>query len=58
MEILQKLTDMGFLSEVMRKEKDGLEVVKVRTSKGWTYQRFRTEEDVDSWAKYHKPEGE
>lgn len=58
MAILQKLIDLGFKAEVVGKDAQGIETMKIRTSKGWTYDRFSREEDVENWAKYHKPEGQ
>ena len=56
MAILQKLTDLGFQSEVMSKDKDNVETVRIRTSRGWTYHRFKFDEEVTAWANFHKPE--
>lgn len=56
MAILQKLHDLGFESEHLGTDKSKIETWKIRTSRGWTYQRFKFEEEVDAWANFHKPE--
>lgn len=56
MAILQKLTELGFKADSVGKDVNNTETVRIRTSKGWTYQRFTHDEEVDMWAKYHKPE--
>lgn len=57
MAILQKLTDLGFKAEVLGNDSSNTETLRIRTSRGWTYERFKFDEDVDSWSKFHKPEG-
>lgn len=58
MAILQKLTDLGFVQAEVTGEVKGVSVVRVRTAKGWVYERFSSDEDVDRWANFHKPETE
>ena len=57
MEPLAKLSDLGFTAEGIpdRKRRD-VTVYKIRTSKGWTYERFTTDAEVEAWAaKGHQP---
>lgn len=56
MAILQKITDLGFQAELLGKDKSNIETLRIRTSRGWTYQRFKFDEEVDAWANFHKPE--
>jgi hypothetical protein len=54
MDILQKLADLGFTNATMLNEAQGL--VRIRTSKGWVYERFKTESQIEAWAARNKPE--
>jgi hypothetical protein len=56
MDVLQILKDLGFDKAEVTGNSKGVSTVRVRTLKGWVYQRFSTEDQVESWAKYHKPE--
>ncbi len=58
MAILQKLNDLGFVQAEVTGEVKGVSIVRVRTAKGWVYERFSNDEAVDRWANFHKPEGE
>lgn len=52
MDILQKLADLGFTNASVFGE--GL--TRVRTSRGWVYERFKTEEQIIAWARNREPE--
>lgn len=54
MDILSKLSSLGFSNAALLDEKKGL--TRVRTAKGWVYDRFQSEEHIDAWADNHKPE--
>lgn len=56
MEILKKLTDLGFAAEAVNKDRKGVETFRIGTSKGFTYERFESEAAVEVWAKNHRPE--
>lgn len=58
MAILQKLSDLGFIDAAVTGEAKGLSTVRVRTSKGWVYERFSSDEEVERWANFHKPESD
>jgi hypothetical protein len=58
MVILQKLTDLGFTQATVTGEAKGISTVRVRTSKGWVYDRFASDEAVERWANFHQPESE
>ena len=53
MDILQKLSGLGFSNSTLLDEKKGL--VRIRTARGWVYERFQTEEQVGAWSGNHKP---
>jgi hypothetical protein len=52
MDILQTLSDLGFADAAILDEGKG--VVRIRTSKGWTYERFKSEGDIAAWAGTHR----
>lgn len=54
MDILKTLSDAGFENVAMLNPEEVL--VRVRTAKGWVYERFKTEEQLASWVKAHEPE--
>jgi hypothetical protein len=54
MDILQKLADLGFTNASVLNEASGL--TRIRTSKGWVYERFEAEWQIDAWAARHEPE--
>ncbi|MEI3803160.1 hypothetical protein V6R85_01450 [Agrobacterium sp. CCNWLW32] len=54
MDILQKLFSLGFKNATVLDEKKGL--TRVRTAKGWVYERFQSEEHIEAWSDTHKPE--
>lgn len=56
MDLSQKLADLGFSNFEILNEESGL--AKVKTTRGWDYQKFQTEAAVDKWAKFNKPEEE
>lgn len=54
MDILQKLSDLGFTNAAVLNETSGL--TRIRTSRGWVYERFTTEAQLDAWASRNNPE--
>jgi hypothetical protein len=54
MDILKTLTDLGFSNAAILNPDQGL--AKIRTDKGWVYQRFANEQEIAAWAKNRKPE--
>lgn len=54
MDLKAKLSDLGFKSFEVLNEDNGL--TRVRTAKGWDYQKFTTETQVDKWFLFNKPE--
>lgn len=60
MTALETLADLGFQNSSIVLEKRGQVTVRVRTSKGWTYQKFTEgdglEASVRAWAVDHLPE--
>ena len=56
MAILQKLSERGFTNAEVTGEAKGITTVRVRTSKGWIYHKFASVDQVDAWAKFHRPE--
>lgn len=56
--MLDRLASLGFTNASILSEKGGKVIVKVRTAKGWTYERFPVGDldAVDRWASYHEPE--
>lgn len=58
MTILEKLADMGFANAALIGEDKSKSLLKIRTAKGWVYERFGSEDDVQRWAHFHSPEDE
>ncbi len=58
MAILQKLDDLGFTNCQQVKETAGVSTVRVRTDRGWVYEKFSSAAQVESWVNFHRPEGE
>jgi len=56
MAILQALADLGFSNTAIVGDKDGVATVRIRTSKGWVYERFSSSEQVAPWATRYSPE--
>jgi len=56
MAILQALADLGFSNTAIVGEKDGVMTVRVRTSKGWVYERFASADQVAPWSTRYAPE--
>ena len=56
MAIVQKLNELGFDNAAVTGEAKGVTTVRVRTAKGWVYQKFTDESQADNWAKFHQPE--
>lgn len=54
MDILQKLADLGFTNATILNEASGL--TRIRTSRGWVYERFASEPQLEAWAARNKPE--
>ena len=58
MAILQKLSDLGFSNCQQVKEAAGVTTVRVRTDRGWVYEKFSSADQVESWSNFHRPEVE
>lgn len=56
MGILEKLSSLGFQNSEVTGESKGVTTIRARTSKGWVYQKFTSETQIDSWANSHEPE--
>lgn len=55
MTIVQKLAKLGFKGVTDLGTRNGVTLVKVRTDKGWAYERFKSEDEVAVWAKDKAP---
>ena len=53
MDIVAILNALGFTDVTVLNQSQGL--ARIMTSKGWTYERFKTEDDITTWAEAHKP---
>lgn len=58
MDLQQALAELGFSNSAIVGEKDGVTTVRVRTSKGWIYERFASVEQVAAWASRYTPESD
>jgi hypothetical protein len=58
MTIIEKLASLGFSNAELASDDKGTSTVKIRTAKGWVYDRFTSEASVERWANFHKPETE
>lgn len=57
MDILSKLQSLGFRVDALPDlSRENAMVYRIRTAKGWVYERLDTVEQVDAWAVNHKPE--
>lgn len=59
MTALEKLEALGFTGSVVVNERKGIVTVRVRTTRGWTYEKFsaaNAEAEVAAWANHHSPE--
>lgn len=56
MSILEYLVSLGFTNSTVVGEAKGVTTVRIRTDKGWAYERFASNADVDTWAHGKKPE--
>lgn len=56
MAILQKLNELGFANCAQVNEAEGVSTVRVRTNRGWVYEKFSSVDQVSDWSKFHKPE--
>lgn len=56
--MLDRLASLGFTQAGILSQTAGKVLVKVRTSKGWTYERFPFDDldAIDRWALHHEPE--
>lgn len=54
--IVQKLNSLGFANAAYLGEKNGKVLVRIRTARGWVYERFASRADVTAWAQKHEPE--
>lgn len=57
-EVVQKLVGLGFRTSEAVSEKKSTVTVKIRTSNGWTYEKFDSANlaAIDTWATKHSPE--
>jgi hypothetical protein len=55
MALLDVLKAIGFTQAEIVGEKKGEFTLKIRTDKGWTYERFKTADDVYAWANGKAP---
>ncbi len=57
MTVLETLSDLGFSAAIVGDRK-GVSVVRVRTARGWTYEKFKDDDEpaVRAWAANHTPE--
>lgn len=55
-EVISKLVSLGFQNSSLIDDKDDTATVRIRTSRGWTYERFKALDEVDSWSFMHEPE--
>lgn len=56
---LEKLSELGFANAAIVGEKKGIVTVRIRTTRGWTYEKFsaaNAEAEVAAWAVKHSPE--
>lgn len=59
MTALEKLEALGFVGSVVVNERKGIVTLRIRTSRGWTYEKFsiaNAEAEVAAWAIHHTPE--
>ena len=56
MAVLDKLSELGFVTASESGTSRGVKTYRIRTANGWVYERFANDEAVQEWAKYHKPE--
>lgn len=56
MDLTAKISALGFTVEALPDLRRKGTVYKIRTSNGWTYERFQSEAEVDLWAIKHSPE--
>jgi len=54
MTVIETLTGLGFEVADLG-SKDGKTLVRVKTDKGWAYERLSSEEDARAWAAGKKP---
>lgn len=50
---LEKLSELGFANAAIVGEKKGIVTVRIRTTRGWTYERFNAATSavaVEAWA--------
>ena len=57
-EVVQKLVALGFRNSEALSEKKTIVTVRIRTTKGWTYEKFDSANlaAIDMWAASHSPE--
>lgn len=56
MTALETLADLGFTNSTIVATKGAVQTFRIRTSKGWAYERFTDEASVRTWADKHQPE--
>lgn len=57
-EVVQKLLSLGFTNTEALSEKKSIVTIRIRTSKGWTYEKFDSADmaAIDLWSASHSPE--
>lgn len=50
------LSEAGFTNAQVLSEDRNAVLVRVRTAKGWVYERFKNPSDVSAWAVHREPE--
>jgi len=56
--VVLRLAALGFINCEALSEKKAIVTVRIRTSRGWTYEKFDSADiaSIDLWAKKHEPE--
>lgn len=56
MDALATLSEAGFANVASLGEKNGKVLVRIRTARGWVYERFSSAAEIAAWAQKHEPE--
>jgi hypothetical protein len=59
MTAVEKLEALGYAGSIAVNERKGVVTVRIRTTRGWTYEKFNVasaEAEVAAWAIHHSPE--
>lgn len=55
MSIIEYLASLGFTNSTVVGEAKGVTTVRIMTDRGWTYERFKSNDDVTAWAHGKQP---